>query len=64
MTPTEAMAILLDSRDAEHDAPIWHDDGATVTRLARTARVVVTFATVDLTEMETIYRTVNAKEEA
>ena len=64
MTPTEAMALLRQSRDAEHNAPIWHDDGQTVTQLAQLAGTTVTYATVDLTEMETIYTTVNTKETA
>lgn len=64
MTPAEAMALLRQSRDAEHNAPIWDDDGDTVTKLAQLAGTTVTYATVDLTEMETIYTTVNAKETA
>lgn len=56
-----ALRLLRESRDGSR---IWTDDGATVARLARAARVTVTFATVDLRRLETIYRTVNAKEEA
>lgn len=54
-----ALRLLRESRDGSR---IWTDDGATVARLARAARVTVTFATVDLRRLETIYRTVDGKE--
>ena len=39
---------LTASRDAEHDAPIWHDRGRTVTALAHTAGVRVEYVHVDM----------------
>ena len=49
MTPAEtALALLLESRDG---ARIWHDDGRTVERLAREARVRVEYVQVDLTAL-------------
>ena len=46
MTPAEtALTLLRESRDG---ARIWHDDGATVTRLAREARVRVEYVQVNL----------------
>ena len=48
MTPAEtALALLLESRDGQ-PARIWHDNGATVTRLAREARVRVEYVQVNL----------------
>ena len=48
-TPRQAAQMdLLHSRDDEHDAPIWHDRGRTVTALARTAGVRVVYVHVDL----------------
>ena len=61
MTPAEALALLRDSRDADHDAPIWADDGATVTALARRAGVTVTYVHVDLRTLETARRIVEGK---
>ena len=45
---TDALARLTASRDAEHDAPIWHDRGRTVTALAHTAGVRVEYVHVDM----------------
>ena len=46
MTPAEtALALLRESRDG---ARIWHDDGATVGRLAREARVRAEYVQVNL----------------
>jgi hypothetical protein len=54
-----ALRLLLHSRDADSDATIWHDNGATLQRLARTAGVRVTFARVELGHACTVeYRTV------
>ena len=53
-----ALTMLLDSRDGT-PAAIWHDGGRTITRLARTAVVRVTFAHVDMTTGTTEYRTVD-----
>ena len=45
-TPAEtALALLRESRDG---ARIWHDDGRTVERLAREARVRVEYVQVNL----------------
>ncbi len=43
-----ALSMLRASRDGE-PAAIWHDNGRTITRLARTAAVRVVFVYVDLT---------------
>ena len=49
MTPAEtALALLRESRDG---ARIWHDDGAAIARLARTAHVRVEYVQVDLTAL-------------
>ena len=59
MTPAEtALSLLRASRDAERDAPIWHDNGRTVARLAETAGVRVVYVHVDLTALATEFRTV------
>jgi len=55
-----ALALLCESRDGGR---IFTDNGATVTALARRAGVVVTFAHVNLTTLETEYRTVDGREE-
>ncbi len=58
MTPADtALSLLRESRDG---ARIFTDNGATVTRLARTAGVRVVYAHVDLTALTTEYRTVDA----
>jgi hypothetical protein len=44
-----ALGMLLDSRDPDTDAAIWHDNGRTVKRLANTAGVYVEYIHVDLT---------------
>jgi hypothetical protein len=49
MTPADtALALLRESRDGER---IWHDDGETITRLARTAGVRVEYVRVNLTAL-------------
>lgn len=63
MTPAEALSALLESRDAEHDAPVWADGGRTITHLARVAGVRVTFAHCDLRELTTTYRTIDGRKE-
>lgn len=58
MMPAEALARLRASRDAERDAPIWHDRGRSIAHLARLAGVTVTYAHVELgRELTTEYRT-------
>lgn len=52
-----ATRMLLDSRDGQ-PAAIWHDNGRTIGRLARTAGVRVTFVHCDLTAGTCEYRTV------
>lgn len=60
-TPRQAAQMdLLHSRDDEHDAPIWHDNGRTIRRLARTAGVRVEYLHVDLTAQTTVRRVVDA----
>lgn len=56
MTPaaTAALSLLRESRDG---ALIWHDNGRTITRLARTAGVMVTFVHVDLARLTCERRT-------
>lgn len=44
----DALATLRQSRDADHDAPIWHDKGRTIARLAREAGVRIEYVHVDL----------------
>ena len=49
MTPADtALALLRESRDGSR---IWHDDGETIERLARTAHVRVEYVQVDLTAL-------------
>ena len=55
------LSLLLDSRDGT-PAAIWHDNGRTVTRLARTAGVRVVYVHVDLAAGTTEYRTVDGRE--
>ena len=52
-----ATRMLLDSRDGQ-PAAIWHDNGRTVGRLARTAGVRVVYVHCDLTAGTCEYRTV------
>ena len=62
MTPADtALALLRESRDG---ARIWHDNGETIERLARTAHVRVEYVQVDLTRLTTERRMVAPKEEA
>jgi hypothetical protein len=63
MKPAEALAILRASANAEHDAPIWNDDGRTITQLAHEVGWRVAFVHVDLTERTTELRTVEAVEQ-
>ena len=56
MTPADtALSLLRESRDGSR---IWHDDGETITRLARTARVRVEYVHVDLPTLTTERRIV------
>ncbi len=65
MTPAEALARLAASRDAEHDAPVWGDNGRSVAMLAATAGVAVTYVHARLgREMTTEYRTVEGDDNA
>ena len=57
-TASTALHLLRASRDADHDAPIWSDNGATVRRLAASAGVRVEYVHVNLTALTTEYRTV------
>ena len=58
-TPADtALSLLRESRDG---ALIWHDNGATVTRLAHTARVTVIFVHVDLSALTTERRVVEGE---
>lgn len=61
-TAATALAMLRESRDGQ-PARVWHDNGRTVGRLARTAGVVVTYALVDLAAGETTYRTVDGRQQ-
>jgi hypothetical protein len=62
MTRSEALARLRASRDADHDAPIWADNGRSVRMLAEAAGVRVVYAHVELgKEMTTEYRTVEGR---
>ena len=59
MTPADtALALLRESRDG---ALIWHDNGATVTRLAQEAGVTVTYVHVNLSALTTEWRVVEGK---
>ena len=62
MTPAEALARLRASRDADHDAPIWGDNGRSARMLAEAAGVTVTYVHVNLSALTTERRTVNPKE--
>ena len=56
MTTAEtALHLLRESRDG---ALVWHDDGATVRRLAESAGVTVRYVHVDLSSLTTEYRTI------
>ena len=57
-----ALATLRASRDDDHDAPIWHDNGRSSTRLARLAGVRVEYVHCDLTAQATERRTVDGAE--
>jgi len=58
-----ALADLLHSRDAEHDATIWHEEHD-VEALARTAGVLVQYVHVDMSAGTVEYRTVDGREAA
>lgn len=62
MTPTEALAILRESCDADHDARIWADGGKRITALARLAGVRVEYVHCDLTKQASERRIVERKE--
>ena len=60
-TASTALHLLRASRDADHDAPIWADNGATVARLAHDARVTVRYVHVNLSALTTERRVVEGK---
>lgn len=63
VTASEALARLRDSRDAEHDAPVWGDRGRSVAMLARAAGVRVDYVHVELGRKWTVERrTVDGRE--
>lgn len=62
-TSDTALSMLRDSRDAERNARIFDDDGATITRLAEAAGVRVEYVRVDLRALTCERRTVEPKEE-
>ena len=62
MTAEQALRKLRESRDAEHDAPVWADHGRTVRRLAALAGVRVVYVAVDLTAQTATRHTVEAGE--
>ena len=61
MTPAEALTRLRASRDADHDAPIWGDNGRSVAMLAEAAGVTVTYVHVNLSALTTERRVVEGK---
>jgi hypothetical protein len=61
MTSAEALTLLRESRDAEHDAPIWTDNGVTLEQHAWRAGVRVEYVHVDLSKWRTERRTVDGK---
>ena len=63
-TASTALHLLRESRDADHDAPIWADNGATVRMLAEAAGVTVTYVHVDLSALTTERRVVEPTNEA
>ena len=64
MTPAEALARLRESRDADHDAPVWGDDGRSVRMLAEAAGVRVEYVHVNLSSLTTERRVVEPTNEA
>jgi len=62
MTRAKARRILQASATAEHDAPIWNDDGRTLTQLAHEAGWRVVYECVDLRTWKKELRTVEATE--
>ena len=58
-TASTALHLLRASRDADHDAPIWGDNGRSARMLAEAAGVTVTFLHCDLSTGEVEYREVN-----
>ena len=61
MTASEALARLRASRDADHDAPIWGDNGRSARMLAEAAGVTVTYVHVNLSALTTERRVVEGK---
>jgi len=53
-----ALDMLRESAAPEHDARIWHDNGRTIGRLARTAGARVVYVHCDLAAQTSEYRTV------
>ena len=60
-TASTALHLLRESRDADHDAPVWADNGRSVRMLAEAAGVTVTFLHCDLTTLTTERRVVEWK---
>lgn len=61
MSAYTAMSMLLKSRDGQ-PAEIWHDNGRTIGRLARTAGVLVTWLHVDFAAGTVERRTADGRE--
>ena len=61
-TASTALHLLRESRDADHDAPVWADNGRSVRMLAEAAGVRVEYVHCNLTALTTERRTVEPKE--
>ena len=57
-----ALQLLDESCNLDRDARIWHDNGRTIGRLARTARVLVYYVHVDLAAGTVEHRTADGRE--
>lgn len=57
-----ALSMLNESAAPETDARIWHDNGRTIGRLARTAGVLVTWLHVDFAAGTVERRTADGRE--
>lgn len=62
IAPAAALAVLRESRDAGHDAPIWHNDGRSVAALAQAAGVRVEYVHVNLATWRVERRIVDGRE--
>ena len=60
-TASTALHLLRESRDADHDAPVWADNGRSVRMLAEAAGVRVEYVHCNLTALTTERRTVEPK---